>query len=39
MDEEKKNAEDEATMLQKAVEAGRTDGDGPDDVEVADDGE
>lgn len=39
MDEEKKAAEDEATMLQKAVEAGRTDGDGPDDVEVADDGE
>lgn len=39
MDEEKKNAEDEATMLQKAVEAGRTDGDGPEDVEVADDGE
>ena len=38
MDEEK-TAEDEATMLQKAVEAGRTDGDGPDDVEVADDGE
>ena len=33
MDEEKKTAEDEATMLQKAVEAGRTDGD------VADDGE
>ncbi len=39
MDEEKKAAEDEAAMLQKAVEAGRTDGDGPDDVEVADDGE
>lgn len=39
MDEEKKTAEDEATMLQKAVEAGRTDGDGPDDVEVAGDGE
>jgi len=39
MDEEKKTAEDEATMLRRAVEAGRTDGDGPDDVEVADDGE
>ena len=39
MDVEKKTAVDEDTMLQKAVEAGRTDGDGPDDVEVADDGE
>ena len=39
MHEETTTAEDEATMLQKAVEAGRTDGDGPDDVEVADDGE
>ena len=39
MSSRKKTAEDEATMLQKAVEAGRTDGDGPDDVEVADDGE
>lgn len=39
MDEEKKTAEEEATMLQKAIEAGRTDGDGPKDVGVADDGE
>lgn len=28
--------EDEAELLQKAIEAGRTDGDGPEDVEVPD---
>ena len=39
MSEEKAITEDEATMLQKAVEAGRIDGDGPEDVEVEDDGE
>ena len=36
MDEDKTITHEEATMLQKAIEAGRTDGDGPDDVEVPD---
>ncbi|MEG1827322.1 MAG: hypothetical protein RR218_08670 [Gordonibacter sp.] len=41
MDEEKTATvtDEEAELLQRAVEAGRTDGDGPEDVEVPDNGE
>lgn len=36
MDEKKTITDEEPELLQRAIEAGRTDGDGPEDVEVPD---
>lgn len=36
MDEKKTITDEEAELLQRATDAGRTDGDGPEDVEVPD---